>query len=44
MRFYYYTLQKDLKRAEGYSKQALDAAQSGFIQEDGYYDIYFNYL
>lgn len=44
MRFYYYTLQKDLKRAEGYSKQALNAAQSGFIQEDGYYDIYFNYL
>jgi tetratricopeptide (TPR) repeat protein len=44
MRFYYHTLQKDFKKAEGYSKQALDAAQDVFIQGDRYYDIYFNYL
>ncbi len=44
MRFYYYTLQRDFKKAEGYSKQALDGDQNEFIREDRYYDIFFNYL
>lgn len=44
MRLYYYTLQRDFKKAGEYSNKALNVSQSGFIQWDGYYDIYYNYL
>jgi TolB-like protein/AraC-like DNA-binding protein/Tfp pilus assembly protein PilF len=44
MRFYYYTLQRDFKKAGEYSNKALNVTQSAFIHADGYYDIYYNYL
>jgi TolB-like protein/AraC-like DNA-binding protein/Tfp pilus assembly protein PilF len=44
MRFYYYTSQRDFKKAEGYSNKSLYIAQGNLINVDGYYDIYLNYL
>jgi TolB-like protein/tetratricopeptide (TPR) repeat protein len=44
MRFYYYTLRRDFKKAEDYSNKVLNVAPSAFINSDRSYDIYLNYL
>jgi len=44
MRFYYYTLQRDFRKSWEYSNKALNVTPSEFIEADGNYDIYYNYL
>jgi tetratricopeptide (TPR) repeat protein len=44
MRFYYYTSQREFKKAEGYFNKAMDTGYDPMARQEGYYDVYFNYF